>query len=87
MTQNEGATYWREMMDGAALRSPDTESRISMAFCSSSFLYRATMLDSTRVSRRRIRRRIRLLNFMNLKKRERLQSTEVKLEKYLHFCP
>lgn len=58
-------------MDGAALMSPDTVSRISMAFCSSSFLYSATILDSARLSRIRILRRIRLLNFINLTWRER----------------
>ena len=57
-------------MDGAALMSPVTVSRISMAFCSSSFLYSATMLDSARLSRIRILRRIRLLNFINLLWRE-----------------
>lgn len=56
-----------ETTDGAALMSPVTVSRISMAFCSSSFLYRATILDSARLSRIRIRRRNRLLNLINLK--------------------
>lgn len=60
-------TYLRETMDGAALMSPDTVSRISMAFCSSSFLYRATILDSARLSRIRILRRNRLLKTINLK--------------------
>lgn len=46
--------------------SPDIVSRISMAFWSSSFLYRATMLDSGRVSRIKILRMIQLLNFMSL---------------------
>lgn len=60
-------SYQSDTMDGAALMSPVTVSRISMAFCSSSFLYSATMLDSARLSRIRILRRIRLLNFINLR--------------------
>lgn len=60
-------SYHREMIDGAALMSPDTIYRISMAFCSSSFLYSDTILDSVWLSQIRIFRRNRLLNFRNLK--------------------
>lgn len=48
-------TYCRETIDGAALRSPTGVSSKSMAFCSSSFLYRDTMLDSALLSRIRMR--------------------------------
>lgn len=42
-----------------------------MAFCSSSFLQSATILDSALLSRMRILRRILLLNFINLTLKQR----------------
>lgn len=74
-------------MDGAALMSPDTVSRISMAFCSSSFLYRATILDSARLSRIRILRRIRLLKTINLKyEKKDVKNMQKQIAEYNKLC-
>ena len=59
-------TYFSEMMDGAALMSPFWVSSSSMAFSSSRRLYRATMLDSERLSRIRIFRMKPSLILLNL---------------------
>lgn len=64
-------TYCRETIDGAALRSPIGVSNNSMAVCSSSFLYRDTILDSALLSRSRMRLKTRSLNFLNLTHRQR----------------
>lgn len=64
-------TYCRETIDGAALMSPMRVSSNSTALCSSSFLYRDTMLDSALLSRSKMRLKKRSLNFLNLEQRRK----------------